>query len=122
MTARDRVSADLEAALGRLLTVGTYVAMGLVGIGVVLMLVTGRSPLAADATPLDPGAIAGLIGSARPEGFLWLGILAALATPIGRVTGALLGFVTRRERLLAAVATAILVVIAAAIVLALLAG
>ena len=122
MTAGDRPGPDLEAILGRLLTVGTYGAIGLVGVGVVLMLVTGRAPLAGDAAPFDPRAIPGLIAAGRPEGLLWLGLLAAIATPIGRVTGALIGFTTRGERLLAVVAAAILAVIATALVLALVAA
>jgi uncharacterized membrane protein len=121
MTPQAPASADLEAVLGRMLTAGTYVAITLVAIGVVVMLVTGRSPLAADAAPFDVGAIPGLVGSGRPEGFLWLGLTIAIATPVGRVAGALVGFASRGERRLAAVAAAILVVIATAVVLALVA-
>ena len=37
----------LEAAIGRLLVAGTWLAMGLVAVGVVLMLATGRIPILA---------------------------------------------------------------------------
>ena len=112
-------SVDLETVLGGLLAVGTLIAIFLVAIGVVLMIATGRSPLAGDAAPLNVAAIPGLIVSGRPEGFLWIGLIAAIATPVGRVAGALLGFRRRGERLLAAVAAAILAVIGIAVVLAL---
>ena len=119
---RDVVTHDLERVLGGVLEVGTYAAIALVAAGVVSMVLTGRSPLAADAAPLDPGSIPGLIGAGRPEGLLWLGLVVAIATPIGRVGGALVGFVARGERILAGIATAILAVIATAVALGLLTG
>jgi uncharacterized membrane protein len=118
----DTVSRDLETLLGRLLAAGTYLAVGLVAIGVGLMLVTGRSPLAADAAPLDPAALGRLLDSGRPDTFLWLGLIAAIVTPIGRVTGALLGFAARGERVLVGISAAILLVIATAVALSVLAG
>jgi uncharacterized membrane protein len=118
---REATPSDLETTLGRLLTAGTYLAVALVAMGVVAMVASGRSPLAGDAAPLDLGAIPRLIRAGRPEGFLWLGLVAAIATPLGRVTGALAGFVARGESRLAAVALAILAVVATAITLALVA-
>jgi uncharacterized membrane protein len=114
----DATSVDLEAVLGRLLAVGTVLAIGLVAIGVVLMLATARSPLAGDAARLDVAELPTLIAAGRPEGFLWIGLIAAIATPVGRVAGALVGFLGRGERLLATVAAAILGVIGIAVVLA----
>ncbi len=47
-----------------------------------------------------------------PAGFLWLGVIAVIATPISRVVGAAFGFARAGDRLLVAVALGILVVIA----------
>jgi uncharacterized membrane protein len=115
----DATTDSLESVLGRLLAAGTYAAIAVVAAGVWVMLLTARSPLGGDAAPLDPGSLPGLITAGRPEGFLWLGLLAAVATPVGRVAGALVGFASRREFTLVAVAAAILLVIASAVVLAL---
>lgn len=114
-----RGTADLERVLGRALTVGTYAAIACVTVGVVLLVAAGRSPLEAGAAPFEPLALPGQLTAGRPEGFLWLGLVLAIATPIGRVAGALVGSVLRGERPLAVVAAAILVVIGVAVVLGL---
>jgi uncharacterized membrane protein len=110
---------DLERVLGRALTAGTYASMALVAIGVALLVATGRSPLDAGAAPFEPRAIPGELAAGRSEGFLWLGLVLAIATPIGRVAGALVGYAIRGERPFAVVAAVILLVIGLAIVLGL---
>jgi uncharacterized membrane protein len=104
-------SRSLESSIGRLLTIGTYVSVGLIAIGTVLLIGSGRSPL--DAAPaLDPSRLIRDLLGLQPAGFLWLGILGVVATPAGRVAAALVGFARSDERRMALVATAILVVIA----------
>ena len=78
----------LEAVLARVLQAGTYLSMALIAIGTVLFLAGGGSPLDA-GPPLDVGRIASDVLALRPAGFLWLGVLAVLATPMLRVLGAL---------------------------------
>jgi uncharacterized membrane protein len=108
---------DLERSIARLLTIGTYVSIGLLAIGVVLMLADGIGPLsggpAFDATRLVPDLVA-----LRPAGFLWLGLIAAVATPAARVLASLIGYARRGEREMAIVASLILVVIALSVALA----
>jgi uncharacterized membrane protein len=117
----DRGASDLEPALARLLQAGTYVSIALVGIGTVLLLAAGISPLAG-GPPLDVSEIPADIAAGRPEGFLWLGILGVCATPALRVVGALIGFWRRGEQRMVAVALLILAVVAAGVVIGLLAG
>jgi uncharacterized membrane protein len=112
---------DLEAALARVLQVGTYVSVGLVGLGTVLVLANGASPLD-PGPPLSLGTLAADVLAFRPAGFLWLGILGIVATPAVRVIGALLGFVRRGERAMVAVAAAILVVVAVGVIAGLVTG
>lgn len=101
----------LEASIGRLLTIGTYVSVGLIAIGTVLLIGSGRSPL--DAAPaLDPARLASDLGGLQPTGFLWLGILGVVATPAARVAAALVGFARSGERRMVLVAGLILIVIA----------
>jgi uncharacterized membrane protein len=108
---------DLDRTVARLLTIGTYVSVGLLAIGVLLMALAGISPVDAGAQPLDLGRIPADVLAGRPEGFLWLGLLAAIATPLGRVASSLVGYVRGGERRMAIIAVAILVVVAAAVVL-----
>ena len=101
----------LEAQIGRLLTVGTYVSVALIAVGVLLMAATGRSPL--DVAPaLALGRLAADLIALHPAGFLWLGLLLVLATPTARVVASLIGFLLAGEREMALVAALILAVIA----------
>jgi uncharacterized membrane protein len=112
---------EFDRFIGRLLIAVTYVAVGLLTIGVVLMLAAGISPLAG-GPPLDIGNIVADLGSLEPEAFLWLGILAVIATPISRVIVAAIGFARLGDRWMVAISLAILAVIAVAIASALAAG
>ena len=106
----------LELAVARLLTVGTYIAVALLAVGVALLLAAGRSPLEG-GPPLDAGRLAGDVLALRPEGFLWLGLVAVIATPAARVAAALVGYAARGERAMVAVAAGILGTIVLSIVL-----
>ena len=107
----------LEQSIARVLTIGTYASIGLIAIGVVLMLADGIGPLsngpAFDGTRLVPD-----LAALRPAGFLWLGLIAAVATPAARVLASLIGYARRGEREMAIVASLILVVIALSVALA----
>jgi uncharacterized membrane protein len=108
---------DLDAAIGRLLILGTYGAVAILALGVVAMIVAGVGP--GDAAPgLDVGRLGADLVALRPAGLLWLGLLAVIATPIGRVVASLVGYAQRRELSMVAVSVAILIVILLSIVLA----
>ena len=106
---------DLDRTVGRLLTIGTNLAVLLLAIGCVLLFAYRINPLAG-GPPLEPGLIVDDITHLRPAGFMWLGLLALLATPVLRVVVSLAGFVERRERTMSIVAVLILVVIALSVV------
>jgi uncharacterized membrane protein len=108
---------SLERSIARLLTIGTYASVALLVLGVLLMLATGVAPRsggpAFDLTKLVPDLLA-----LRPAGFIWLGLVAVVATPAARVLTALIGYARRRDRTMAIVAALILVVIALSVALA----
>jgi len=110
------VRRDLDRTVARLLTGGTYLSVGLMAVGVVLMAITGVSPLAG-APAFDPRQIPADIVALRPTGFLWLGLLVILATPIGRVIVSLIGYLASGERRMALISVAILVVIGVGVIL-----
>jgi uncharacterized membrane protein len=107
----------LERSIARLLTIGTYASVALLVMGVLLMLATGVAPRsggpAFDLTKLVPDLLA-----LRPAGFIWLGLVAVVATPAARVLAALIGYARRQDRTMAIVAVLILVVIALSVALA----
>ena len=110
-------SPGLERSIARLLTLGTYVSMALLAVGVVLMAANGIGPLtggpAFDLTNLVPDLLA-----LRPAGFLWLGLIVVVATPVARVLASLVGYIRRGERGMAIIATLILVVIGLSVAVA----
>jgi uncharacterized membrane protein len=121
MSAVQKSGSAFERRLGRLLIVVTYLAVGLLATGVVLLLVAGVSPLAG-GPPLDAAEFLPDLLALEPAGFLWLGIIVVIATPLSRVVGAAVGFIGRGERLMATVSLAILGVIAISIAIALATG
>ena len=119
MTAPAEARRDLELAIARLLNLGTLTSVLLLAIGVGLMLAAGRSPLDAGFPPFDLARIPSDVAALRPEGFLWLGLVAVIATPTSRVIAALIGFVTGDERQMALISVGVLAIIAIGVVLSL---
>ena len=107
--------ADLDRLVGRLLTIGTYASILLLAVGSVLLFAGRIDPLAG-APALEPGLIVDDITHLRPAGFMWLGLLTLLATPILRVVVSFAGFAARGERTMAIVAILFLVVLAVSVV------
>lgn len=110
-------SADLERSIARLLTIGTYGSVVLLAVGVVLMLATGIAPLAGGPR-FELDVLVDDLAHLRPAGFLWIGIVAVIATPSARVVASLVGFARRGERTMAIVAVLILAVIVLSVALA----
>jgi uncharacterized membrane protein len=107
---------DLDRTVARLLTAGTYASVSLLALGVVLMIANGISPL--DPSPtFDLAAIPAQIAALEPTGFLWLGLIVILATPLARVVVSLFGYVAGGERRMAIISFAIIVVITVGVVL-----
>ncbi|HEX5823734.1 MAG TPA: DUF1634 domain-containing protein [Candidatus Limnocylindrales bacterium] len=109
--------ADLERSIARLLTLGTYASVALLVIGVVLMLAGGIGPRSGGPV-FDPTTLVPDLLALRPTGFLWLGLIAVLATPAARVVASLVGYIRRGERTMTVVAALILLVIALSVALA----
>jgi uncharacterized membrane protein len=112
---------DFEAAIGRLLIVLTYVAVTLLVIGVALLAGLGLSPLSGGPR-LDLARLPADIAALAPQGFLWLGLLAVVATPITRVVAAAVGYGRTGDRAMVLVAVAILAVIAVSVTSAIIAA
>jgi uncharacterized membrane protein len=109
----------MEALIGRLLVLGTWLAMGLVLVGVVLMLATGVDPLAHGAIPpFEPDQIVADILALRPEGFLMAGIVLIVTLPVGRVIVGGVGFLASGDRRLALISLAVLLVVVASVIAA----
>ena len=105
---------SFDRSIGRLLIAVTYVAGGMLLIGVLLMLVGGISPLSG-GPQLDITTLVADLASLQPAGFLWVGLITVIATPITRVIAAAVGFAVTGERQMVFIAVAIVGVIALSI-------
>jgi len=111
--------AAVESVIGRVLVIGTYVAMLFILIGVLGMLVDSINPMShVTLAPFDLAAIPADILALRPEGFLWLGIVTVIALPVGRVVFAGISLLAAGEPRLALVSVGVLLVVIVSIVAA----
>ena len=111
------VAGPLERGIARVLTVGTYVSVAVLGVGTAMMLASGVQPLSGGPR-FDLGQIGDDLVHLRATGFLWLGLVAVVATPASRVVASLVGYLRDGERLMVVVAVLILAVIALSVGLA----
>lgn len=109
-------SVDLDRRIARLLAGGALVSVVLLALGVAAMAGAGLSPLQPSFPALDLARLPGDIAALRPEGFLWLGLLAVLGTPAARVLTSLLGFIGEGERRMTLIAAGVLAVIALSVI------
>ncbi len=114
-----QVADAIETLVARILVAGTYLAVGLILVGVLGMLAQGIDPLALDTAPaFDPAAIPSDVASLRPAGFIWAGIVVVMTLPIGRVVVAGAGFFASGERRLALISALVVLVVALSLVVA----
>jgi uncharacterized membrane protein len=106
-----------ERTIGRLLIAITYVSVGLLAVGFGLMIANGISPLDA-GPPLDLATLGAQLVALDPAGFLWLGLLAVIAAPVGRVIVAAVSYGRDRDWTMVAISIAILAVIVVGVVTA----
>jgi uncharacterized membrane protein len=112
------VAADpLERSIARLLAAATYGSVAVLVVGTALMLASGVPPLGSGPR-FDVRQIGADLVHLRAAGFLWLGLVAVVATPAIRVAVSLIGYLRRGERSMALVAILILAVIALSVTLA----
>ena len=112
----DRVVRPLaaERLIGRMLIALTYLSVALLTVGVGLLLAAGISPLAGGPS-LDLTTLGAEVAALGPAGYLWLGLLAVIATPICRVLMAAVAYARDGDWAMVGVAAAILAVIIVAI-------
>ncbi len=105
-----RRTVGVERVIGRLLIAATYVAVFLLVVGVCLMLGAGIAPLSG-GPGLKVASLGDQIRALDPGGFLWLGLLAVIAAPIGRVVLAGLAYGRNRDWQMVGVSLGILSII-----------
>jgi uncharacterized membrane protein len=106
-----------ERLIGRLLIALTYVSVAFLVLGVGRMAAEGISPVSG-GPGLDLTRLAEQVARLDPAGFLWLGILAVVATPISQVLVAAATYARSRDRAMVGIAVTILAIIVVGVVTA----
>jgi len=109
----------LELIIGNLLRAGVLLAAGVVFVGGVLYL-AGHHADPISYRQFSPGgpaiqSVAGILRSAahlNSQGLIQLGLLLLIATPVARVTLAVVGFALEKDRLYAVVSLIVLAILA----------
>jgi uncharacterized membrane protein len=111
------VAAVAEFRIGRLMIAMTYASVAVLVVGVALMVAAGISPLSGGPA-FDATQLFAELASISPVGFLWLGLVIVIATPIVRVVGAAISYGLAGQWTMVAIAVGILVVIVAGVAIA----
>ncbi len=106
------------AVVARLLDVGARTAFVLVLTGMVLMLVAGIEPRPEPTAPPAAGSWLASLLALEPQAFVWAGIGLTAILPAATVVAAAIGFARAGDRRGAMTATAVLVALSVALVVA----
>jgi len=112
---------SLDRTIGRLLSGGAWLSVILLAIGVAGMAISGIEPLAGPPASFEPGSLIASIVGLGPVGFLNLGLVVVIATPVARVVLALAGYVQAGDRRMTAISLGILALLASSVAIGLLA-
>lgn len=110
----EREEYDLDGVVHRVLIVGLALSTALMLVGIGFELARG---MALPEAGLGPGHVFPRLAALRPSGFLTLGLLVLIATPILRVVGSITAFLYERDWRFAGVAALVLLIMVASIVL-----
>jgi uncharacterized membrane protein len=107
---------NLDRRVGLALSAATMLSVGLLAIAVAAMVAGGVQPLAGPRSAFDPGRLGSDLAAGRTEGWLWLGLIAVILTPVIRVAASLLSFTAARDGRQAVIALAVLAVMLLSVV------
>jgi uncharacterized membrane protein len=114
VTEKAREQRDLNAVVHGVLIVGLAISTALMLIGIGLDLFYQQDlPMAVP----DLGEVLARVVALRPSGFLALGLLVLIATPILRVVGSIVAFLYERDWRYAGITTMVLLVLIVSLVL-----
>jgi uncharacterized membrane protein len=111
---RAREQRDLDQAIHKMLIIGLAVSVALILIGLFLGLVLQR---VIPTTIPHVGEVFARVIALRPSGFLSLGLLVLIITPVVRVIGSFIAFVYERDWRFAGITFLVLLVVVLSIVI-----
>ncbi|KPN79133.1 Uncharacterized protein RZ56_11760 [Apilactobacillus kunkeei] len=101
----------IELVIGKILRVGVIISAIIMIIGLLLLLITGKSGYANDAFPTTFKAIFSGIESLKPYAIMMLGIFCLILTPVLRVIVSIYSFYKEKDMLYVWITTFVLIVL-----------
>lgn len=101
----------IELVIGKILRVGVVISATIMIIGLLLLLITGKSGYAHDAFPTTFKAIFIGIATLKPYAIMMLGIFCLILTPVLRVIVSIYSFYKEKDMLYVWITTFVLIVL-----------
>ena len=101
----------IELVIGKILRVGVIISATIMIIGLLLLLITGKSGYAHDDFPTTFKAIFSGIASLKPYAIMMLGIFCLILTPVLRVIVSIYSFYKEKDMLYVWITTFVLIVL-----------
>lgn len=102
---------QMEIIISKFLRAGVLLSAVVIGIGLALFLITGKSGYAGDYYPSSPTEIfAGLI-SLKAYAIILTGLIILILTPVFRVGVSILVFIKEKDKLYIRISTAVFVIL-----------
>ncbi|CAI2637119.1 hypothetical protein AKUH1B105A_10690 [Apilactobacillus kunkeei] len=101
----------IELVIGKILRVGVVISATIMIIGLLLLLITGKSGYAHDAFPTTFKAIFSGIATFKPYAIMMLGIFCLILTPVLRVIVSIYSFYKEKDMLYVWITTFVLIVL-----------
>lgn len=102
----------VELALARLLRIGVFASLILIGLGIAIALMQGVPPIGSrEVEPISPAGILEGVRALRGEAIIDLGLLVLIATPVLRVLAAFMLFTRLRDRAFTWLTLSVLVIL-----------
>lgn len=108
---------NMELLVSRVLQVGVTAAAVVVGVGLLLLLITGHSGYPKQGYPLTVGGVLRGLAALRPYAIIGTGLLILILTPVLRVAVSAVSFVIERDRIYILVTLFVLCVLIASFIL-----
>jgi uncharacterized membrane protein len=107
---------NLDRRVGLALSAATVLSVLLLGLAVAAMIAGGVQPLTDSWPEFDPKRLGSDLEAGRADGWLWLGLIAVILTPVIRVAASLLSFAAVRDGRQAAIALTVLAIMLLSVV------
>ncbi|PIO82192.1 hypothetical protein BSQ39_00770 [Loigolactobacillus backii] len=102
---------QVEKLIGVILQIGVIISAIIIGVGLLALLITGKSGYPAGSFPTHFGAIFSGIAQFKPYAIIMLGLFALILTPVLRVVVSIYAFFKERDLLYVVITTIVLIIL-----------